>query len=137
MNLLGNAVKFTPEGGKIGLDVSRDAFHDGVSITVWDTGIGISPEDLPRFFQQFVQLDSRLSRQYAGTGLGLVLVRRMVEMHGGKVTVESDRRKREPLHGLPAAEGRRGDGGSSYAGTISPLTRSFSCSKQDERITRQ
>jgi CheY-like chemotaxis protein len=90
VNLLSNAVKFTPEGGKIGIDVTRDDVQEVVKITVWDTGVGILQEDLPRLFQPFVQLDSRLSRQYAGTGLGLALVRRMVEMHGGKVTVESE-----------------------------------------------
>jgi PAS domain S-box-containing protein len=90
VNLLSNAVKFTPEGGKIGIDVTRDDVQEVVKITVWDTGVGILQEDLPRLFQPFVQLDSRLSRQYAGTGLGLALVRRMVEMHSGKVTVESE-----------------------------------------------
>jgi PAS domain S-box-containing protein len=90
VNLLSNAVKFTPENGKIGLDVVSDASHQLIHFTVWDTGIGISPEDIPRLFQPFVQLDSRLERQYAGTGLGLALVRRMVEMHGGTVSVESE-----------------------------------------------
>ena len=58
-------------------------------ITIWDTGIGIAPEDLPRLFQVFVQLDSKLSRQYAGTGLGLALVKRLAELHNGSVEVES------------------------------------------------
>ncbi|MEO8428955.1 MAG: ATP-binding protein, partial [Verrucomicrobiota bacterium] len=89
VNLLSNAVKFTPEGGRIGIDVTCDTVQEVMNIIVWDTGVGISQEDLPRLFQPFVQLDSRLSRQYAGTGLGLALVRRMVEMHGGEVTVES------------------------------------------------
>jgi CheY-like chemotaxis protein len=61
-----------------------------VHFTVWDTGIGIAPEDLSQLFRPFVQLDSRLSREYMGTGLGLVLVERMAGLHGGKVTVESE-----------------------------------------------
>lgn len=89
VNLLSNAVKFTPEGGEIGLEVQGDEVHQTVSLTVWDTGIGISKEDLTRLFQPFVQLDSSLSRQYAGTGLGLVLAQRMANMHGGSISVES------------------------------------------------
>ena len=89
VNLLSNAVKFTPEGGRIGVIVTGNPTEHQVSITVWDTGIGIKPEDLPRLFQVFVQLDSKLSRQYAGTGLGLALVQRMASMHNGKVDVES------------------------------------------------
>jgi CheY-like chemotaxis protein len=61
-----------------------------VDFTVWDTGIGIAAEDLPRLFQDFVQLDARLARQYEGAGLGLALVRRLVELHGGHVKAESD-----------------------------------------------
>jgi CheY-like chemotaxis protein len=90
VNLLSNAVKFTPEGGKIGLEVEGDAKQQVVRFTVWDTGIGIAQEDMARLFQPFVQLDASLSRKYEGTGLGLSLVYRMVEMHGGSVSVESD-----------------------------------------------
>jgi CheY-like chemotaxis protein/nitrogen-specific signal transduction histidine kinase len=89
VNLLSNALKFTPQGGAIGLEVAGDAPRQMVDLTVWDTGIGIAPEDLGRLFQPFVQLDSRLSRQYTGTGLGLTLVSRMVALHGGSVRVES------------------------------------------------
>jgi len=91
VNLLSNAVNFTPEGGTIGLEVVGDAENEAVHLTVWDTGIGISQEDLPRLFQPFVQLDSSLSRQYAGTGLGLALVHRMAEMHRGSVSMESQK----------------------------------------------
>lgn len=90
VNLLSNAVKFTPEGGQIGLEVRGDEAEQVVHFTVWDTGIGIAPNDLKRLFQPFVQLDSRLSRQYSGTGLGLSLVFRMAELHGGSVSVESE-----------------------------------------------
>jgi signal transduction histidine kinase/DNA-binding response OmpR family regulator len=89
INLLSNAVKFTPEGGAIGLDVVGDAAAGRVHLTVWDTGIGIAADDLPRLFQSFVQLDSRLAREYTGTGLGLALVQRMAVLHGGSVAVES------------------------------------------------
>lgn len=90
VNLLSNAIKFTPEGGQIGLEVKKDLAQEAVHFTVWDTGIGIAPEDLARLFQPFVQLDSKLARQYYGTGLGLSLVSRMTEMHGGGISVESE-----------------------------------------------
>jgi PAS domain S-box-containing protein len=90
VNLLSNAVKFTPAGGRVGLTVEGDAQRQVVRFVVWDTGIGIAPEDLPRLFQPFTQLDSRLAREYEGTGLGLSLVQRMAELHGGDVTVESE-----------------------------------------------
>ncbi|HEY3229977.1 MAG TPA: response regulator, partial [Roseiflexaceae bacterium] len=90
VNLLSNAVKFTPPGGAIGLDVVGNMECNVISFTVWDTGIGITPKDIERLFQPFVQLDSRLARQYAGTGLGLSLVYRMVDLHGGSIAVESE-----------------------------------------------
>lgn len=89
VNLLSNAVKFTAEGGEIGLEVCGDTEHEVVHFTVRDTGIGIAAKDMARLFRPFVQLDSSLSRQYPGTGLGLSLVYRMAELHGGSVTVES------------------------------------------------
>ncbi len=89
VNLLSNAVKFTPDGGRIGLVVRRDPAGGWLLLTVWDTGIGISEEDQGRLFQPFQQLDSRLSRNYNGTGLGLTLVSRMAALHGGQVRLES------------------------------------------------
>ncbi len=89
VNLLNNAIKFTPNGGKIGLDVHGDREHEVLFFTVWDTGIGIADVDMPRLFQPFVQLDSRLAREYQGAGLGLALVYRLAELHGGSITVES------------------------------------------------
>ena len=89
VNLLSNAVKFTPAGGQIGLEVQGDPAQETVRFTIWDTGIGIAAENLPLLFKSFMQIDSRLSRQYEGTGLGLTLVARLVEMHGGSVSVES------------------------------------------------
>jgi PAS domain S-box-containing protein len=90
VNLLDNAVKFTPEEGKIGLEVEGDPENRVVRFTVWDTGIGIAKEDMNRLFQPFMQLDSSLSRKYEGTGLGLILVYRIVDLLGGGVSVESE-----------------------------------------------
>ncbi len=89
VNLLSNAVKFTLEGGSVGLDVDSSRADSMVGITVWDTGIGITPEDLGRLFQPFVQLDSSLARQHSGSGLGLSLVQRMVALHNGQIEVQS------------------------------------------------
>ncbi|MFT4691758.1 MAG: signal transduction histidine kinase/CheY-like chemotaxis protein [Limisphaerales bacterium] len=86
-NLLSNAVKFTPEAGQVGLRVTQELDHIRFSVT--DSGIGISAEDQKKLFKPFIQLDSRLSRQYNGTGLGLSLVSRLTELHGGKVELES------------------------------------------------
>ena len=90
VNLLSNAIKFTPEGGEIGLEVGEDTEKQVIHFTVWDTGIGISREDMRQLFQPFVQLDSSLARQYAGTGLGLSLVLRLVELHRGGISMESE-----------------------------------------------
>ncbi|KAF0247825.1 MAG: multi-sensor hybrid histidine kinase [bacterium] len=90
VNLLSNAVKFTPSNGEIGLEVIGDLSNETIHFAVWDTGIGISQENASRLFKPFVQLDSSLSREYAGTGLGLSLVSRLVELHGGSVLLESE-----------------------------------------------
>ena len=90
VNLLTNAVKFTPEGGRIGLTVAAPEGEDVVRFTVWDSGIGIAKEDAVKLFQAFTQIDSGLSRSQEGTGLGLALVAKLVELHGGSVSLESD-----------------------------------------------
>ena len=119
INLLNNALKFTPEGGLITLEVSRqrrvgkrgsggvqevksnsvsefpslrvsESPKDYLRIAVIDTGIGIAPENINKLFQPFIQIDSALNRQYAGTGLGLALVKRIVELHGGEVGLTSE-----------------------------------------------
>ncbi len=90
VNLLSNAVKFTAPGGAVSLEVTGDAARQQLQLVVADTGIGIAPADLPRLFKPFVQLDSRLSREYEGTGLGLSLVMGLAELHGGGVQVESE-----------------------------------------------
>jgi len=87
VNLLSNAVKFTPDGGALGLRVASSATD--MRVEVWDRGIGIAAEDIPRLFQPFVQLDARLARDYGGTGLGLALVKQIVHLHGGRMEVES------------------------------------------------
>ena len=99
INLLNNAVKFTMEGGTITLQVSlvpSEASTNPVPnpnhlrIAVIDTGIGISAENIQKLFQPFIQVDSALNRQYNGTGLGLALVRKLVELHGGTVELTSE-----------------------------------------------
>ena len=90
VNLLSNAVKFTPEKGKVTLAVNTDLEKGQILFSVTDTGIGIAKEDLDHLFSPFTQVDSRLNRQYEGTGLGLVLVLRLAEMHGGNVQVETE-----------------------------------------------
>ena len=89
-NLLGNAVKFTPAGGQVRLAVSADVQLMQVHFSVTDTGVGISAENLAVLFRPFTQVDSSLSRRHEGTGLGLSLVKSLVEMHGGRVSVESE-----------------------------------------------
>ncbi|MEI7770787.1 MAG: ATP-binding protein [Chloroflexales bacterium] len=89
VNLLNNAVKFTPDNGQVRLEVTTDSAEGVIRFLVHDTGIGITPEDLARLFQPFQQLDSSLSRQHEGTGLGLALVRRLAELHEGSVSVDS------------------------------------------------
>ncbi|HLO47032.1 MAG TPA: PAS domain S-box protein [Kamptonema sp.] len=116
INLLNNAVKFTPNGGRITLEVSRhrgegemgrggdgemggfeslpsppsESPRNYLRIAIIDTGIGIAPENINKLFQPFIQIDSALNRQYAGTGLGLALVKRIVELHGGEVGLTSE-----------------------------------------------
>ncbi|MCZ6777531.1 MAG: response regulator [Acidobacteria bacterium] len=87
-NLLTNAVKFTPENGRIGIVVTQD--NNGVLFAVSDTGVGISKEDQQKIFSAFTQVDATYTRTFEGTGLGLSLVDHYVRMHRGKVWVESE-----------------------------------------------
>lgn len=88
LNLLTNAVKFTPPEGQVGVEAT--SADGGAEIVIWDTGIGIDPAELDRIFDPFHQIDSTLARQHGGSGLGLALSKRIVEMHGGQITVESE-----------------------------------------------
>ncbi len=90
VNLLSNAVKFTPENGEVILQVNADLEQDLIKFSVIDNGIGIAVQDLRRLFQPFVQVDSGLNRQHEGTGLGLALVQKLTDLHGGSVQVESE-----------------------------------------------
>ncbi|HUY73877.1 MAG TPA: HAMP domain-containing sensor histidine kinase [Candidatus Dormibacteraeota bacterium] len=82
-NLLGNAVKYSPEGGEILVTTSQ---VDGyVRVSVKDHGVGIAPEDLPRLFQRYERIDTKTGNKISGTGLGLVISRQIVEMHGGRI----------------------------------------------------
>ena len=90
LNLLSNAIKFTTDGGRITLSGRLEAGGRSVRVAVTDTGIGIAPDDQAKLFQEFVQLDASPSRRYEGTGLGLALSKRLVELHGGTLGVESE-----------------------------------------------
>lgn len=90
-NLLSNALKFTPDGGKVKVEAKKEGGM--LAVAVHDTGIGIRPEDMPRLFKPFEQLDSSLARYYPGTGLGLAMVKKLTELHGGTVSVESEPEK--------------------------------------------
>jgi signal transduction histidine kinase len=87
LNLLSNAVKFTPEGGRVAID-ARQA-DGGVEISVSDTGIGIAQEDQPKIFEEFRQVGTDYAHKSEGTGLGLTLAKKFVELHGGKIWLES------------------------------------------------
>ena len=86
-NLLSNAVKFTPKHGRV--DVRVETLESQATLTVSDTGIGVEPDFLPHLFERFRQADASTTRQYGGLGLGLAIVRHMVELHGGTVRAES------------------------------------------------
>jgi signal transduction histidine kinase/DNA-binding response OmpR family regulator len=122
LNLVSNAVKFTPEGGVVTIGALR--LDDSVELSVTDTGIGIAKEDQDRVFHEFQQVDSGVGRSQPGTGLGLTLTRRFAKLHGGDVRVESEPGKgsvftiRLPLvamHPLAALDGRRAPTGAGDA----------------------
>jgi len=87
INLLANAVKFTPAGGKVAVRVARRP--QGIVLAVEDTGIGMAQDDIPRALEHFGQIDSSLARRYEGAGIGLPLAKQLAELHGGALTVAS------------------------------------------------
>ncbi len=86
-NVMGNAAKYTEPGGQIGIRVS--ASDDAVKVKISDTGAGIAPEFMPRLFDMFAQANQTLDRSQGGLGIGLPVVKKLVEMHGGQVTAHS------------------------------------------------
>jgi signal transduction histidine kinase/DNA-binding response OmpR family regulator len=104
-NLLSNAIKFTPQGGRVSL---RAALHDDkLQVEVADTGVGIRAEDLPRLFREFERMEEAGSAKIEGTGLGLALTKRLVELHGGAIYVESKHKQGSKFTvSLPAFGGR-------------------------------
>lgn len=95
-NLVSNGIKFTPEGGQVSVLCRR--VDDELQLTVADTGVGIAPKDQERIFDAFQQLDSSIERRHQGTGLGLALVKRFVELHGGRIKLESVPSKGSRFH---------------------------------------
>ena len=87
INLLSNAIKFTPAKGHIAVSAMRQG--DEIAVAIADTGIGIAPEDIPKAFERFGQVDGRLSRRYEGMGLGLSLAKQLMELHGGRLELDS------------------------------------------------
>lgn len=116
LNLLSNAIKFTDRGGRVG--VRMEAEEGQATVTVWDSGIGIPPEQLPRIFDRFWQADGSSKRRFGGTGLGLSIVKSVLEAHGSAISVSSEPGRgttfvfRLPLVPEPAAVVQGGaDGG--------------------------
>jgi signal transduction histidine kinase len=89
LNLLSNALKFTPEG-KVTITVTPNTRERAITISVADTGVGIAPEDQVKVFEDFRQLDSSPARGYGGTGLGLSICRRLAQMLGGTIVLNSE-----------------------------------------------
>lgn len=113
-NLIGNAIKFTPEGGKITISAKHltkekeGGYGDNVAVSVKDTGIGIPSEHLDAIFEKFHQVEGSLHRSVSGTGLGLAITKGLVEAHQGKIWVESEVEKGSTFtFTLPLAEGER------------------------------
>ncbi|MBK7896977.1 MAG: hypothetical protein IPJ90_19250 [Anaerolineaceae bacterium] len=103
-NLLYNAIKFTPEGGKITLQASYEQAEDEVVVAVHDTGVGIPQEDLGRIFERFYKSDRARTRSRGGTGLGLAISRHIVQAHNGRIWVKSKEHKGSSFYfSLPPA----------------------------------
>ncbi len=106
MNLMSNAIKYTPENGEIRFGLARDkADKDKIVVSIADNGCGMSPDDLPKLFQEFYRSADPINQQVRGTGLGLALVKRIVEAHQGKIWVTSERGKGSTFFVSLPAEG--------------------------------
>jgi len=88
LNLLGNSSKFTPDGGKLKVEAVRE--NNWCRVSMIDNGVGVKKEDQERIFEPFCQLNSSLTREEGGTGLGLTITKQIVEEHGGRIWVESE-----------------------------------------------
>lgn len=107
-NLLSNAVKFTPDGGSVRVMAREITGAPEIEISIEDTGIGIKREDIPKLFKEFTQLDSVYDKAYEGTGLGLALTKKLVELHGGRMQVSSEFGKGSRFaFVMPVRQGRR------------------------------
>jgi signal transduction histidine kinase/ActR/RegA family two-component response regulator len=124
-NILSNAVKFTPKGGRV--EVLLERVNSNIEITVTDTGIGISPEFLPYVFDRFRQADASLSRRHGGLGLGLAIVRNLVELHDGSVSIYSGGEKQGTTFkiSLPLMATHVTNGASACGEQIEPATISY------------
>lgn len=113
INLLGNALKFTFDGGHVAVGaciINDDEGEKSLLVSVKDTGIGIKPEDQEKLFRPFAQLEPSLTKKYEGTGLGLVLSKNLVELHGGKIWIESSEGKGSTFSfTVPVKQPGRGD----------------------------
>ena len=96
INLVSNAIKFTPEGGTISINARLD--KDKVKVEVADTGIGISQDDVEKLFDEFYRVDNKINQNVQGTGLGLPLAKKIVEAHGGTMWVTSELKKGTTFH---------------------------------------
>lgn len=116
-NLASNAVKYTKRGGRVAIRVCSDKAKDGIVISVSDTGIGITEENLPYLFEKFTQIDKSSQKRYSGSGLGLAVVKELVELHGGEVFVESEYKKGSTFSVfIPSGDNDWGDEHEDYAG---------------------
>lgn len=97
-NLVSNAIEFTPEGGRVEVRGGATGEKGWIRIEVVDTGVGIAPENQERIFEEFVSLDGSVERRLGGSGLGLSIARRIVEMHGGDIGVESTEGRGSRFH---------------------------------------
>lgn len=105
-NLIGNAMKFSPNGGTITVTMKQD--DNSVTVAVKDEGIGISPEKHKKIFERFYQIDGSASRRFGGTGIGLAIVKRIIDAHNGKIWVESEEQRGSAFtFQLPKADSKR------------------------------